>query len=115
MSRCPDALACESRLDEVVQRIGHVLTVRALFDPSASSLSHASMALPHPALALHAHLQVRTHFIANISADGSAVCKHGAIECAGDVQQLCVQQHASPEVFWRFLQCQNADFEGVGE
>ncbi len=135
MSRCPDALDCESRLDEVVQRIGKALTVRFEWPDPLSSRSSSHDFSPHPfspapfPLTAHththththtpftppsAHAQVRTHYLANISDTGAAACKHGAMECAGDVQQLCMQRHASPEVFWKFLMCQNSNFDSVG-
>ena len=37
-------------------------------------------------------------------------CLHGADECAGNVQQLCVEAHASKSKWWEFVQCQN--FQG---
>jgi hypothetical protein len=33
---------------------------------------------------------------------------HGEIECAGNVQQLCTQKYHPTELWWKFVQCQNA-------
>jgi len=35
---------------------------------------------------------------------------HGPEECAGNVQQLCVNKYAPFENWWEFVQCQN--FQG---
>ena len=35
---------------------------------------------------------------------------HGADECAGNVQQLCVAKYELPSIWWEFVQCQN--YEG---
>jgi hypothetical protein len=37
-------------------------------------------------------------------------CKHGPVECAGNVQQLCTKKYAPWPNWWEFVQCQN--FEG---
>jgi hypothetical protein len=38
-------------------------------------------------------------------------CKHGPLECAGNVQQLCVNLYEPLSVWWEFVQCQN--YEGI--
>ncbi|KAG1671369.1 hypothetical protein FOA52_002979 [Chlamydomonas sp. UWO 241] len=85
MSRCPDALDCENRMDEVLKAVGSIATV---------------------------HM----HYIANVSDEPGVppVCKHGPIECAGNVQQLCVQMHA-PAALWPFVRCQDASPQDIGE
>jgi len=35
-------------------------------------------------------------------------CRHGPVECAGNVQQLCVHKHASFSDWWDFVRCQNS-------
>jgi hypothetical protein len=40
------------------------------------------------------------------------ICKHGAEECAGNVQQLCIAKYAPRGQWWNFVQCQN--FGGKG-
>ena len=37
-------------------------------------------------------------------------CMHGAEECAGNVQQLCVNKYAPFSNWWEFVRCQN--YEG---
>ncbi len=37
-------------------------------------------------------------------------CKHGPLECAGNVQELCAQKYAPFDRWWEFVQCQN--FQG---
>jgi hypothetical protein len=37
-------------------------------------------------------------------------CMHGAEECAGNVQQLCVAKYEPFPDWWQFIQCQN--YEG---
>ncbi|KAJ8522982.1 hypothetical protein ONZ45_g458 [Pleurotus djamor] len=34
-------------------------------------------------------------------------CLHGPLECAGNIQQLCVAKHTTPQSWWDFVQCQN--------
>jgi hypothetical protein len=51
--------------------------------------------------------------------DGSWTCKHGKSECAGDVQQLCVQKYSKPynRVKWllAFVLCNNREgLEAIG-
>jgi hypothetical protein len=50
--------------------------------------------------------------------DGSWQCKHGDDECAGDLQQLCVQQFSSEynrvNLLLNFILCSNRAGEVVG-
>jgi hypothetical protein len=51
--------------------------------------------------------------------DGDWTCKHGAQECDGNLQQLCVQQHTKAynryDWLFRFIACNNkAGREKVG-
>ncbi|CCL99423.1 uncharacterized protein FIBRA_01441 [Fibroporia radiculosa] len=79
MSRCPDALLCESVFDHVLKKV---------IDRVDLSLS----------------------FIGAINATEptfGVTCKHGPLECAGNVQELCALKYADATQFWEFLQCQN--------
>uniref|UniRef100_V5EX73 Uncharacterized protein n=1 Tax=Kalmanozyma brasiliensis (strain GHG001) TaxID=1365824 RepID=V5EX73_KALBG len=96
MSRCPDALACEAAFDKVLDRV--------------NAKTHLTMT-----------------YIGTIDNDSKhnkygADCMHGEQECAGNVQQLCVQDALNPvragedydlspsaaqKKWWNFLQCQN--------
>ena len=42
--------------------------------------------------------------------DFGVTCKHGPVECAGNVQELCAQKYAPFGRWWEFVQCQN--FQG---
>ena len=37
-------------------------------------------------------------------------CRHGAGECAGNIQELCAIKYTERQTWWRFVQCQN--FQG---
>lgn len=96
MSRCPDALACEAAFDKVLDRV--------------NAKTHLTMT-----------------YIGTIDKDSKhtkygAECMHGEQECAGNIQQLCVQDALDPgragedydlspsaaqKKWWNFLQCQN--------
>lgn len=80
MSKCPDALLCESTFNAVLEKIGDKMDLSlvyiAKFDESEPDF-------------------------------GGIICKHGEEECAGNVQQLCVAKYAPPVQWWNFVQCQN--------
>ncbi|GLB33799.1 putative gamma interferon inducible lysosomal thiol reductase (GILT) [Lyophyllum shimeji] len=82
MSRCPDALLCETLFNDVVQKAS---------DKMDLSLVYVAKLDP-----LEPEFGVR--------------CMHGPEECAGNVQQLCVRRHEPFAVWWQFVQCQN--YEG---
>jgi hypothetical protein len=51
--------------------------------------------------------------------DGTFTCKHGSSECAGNIQQLCVQQHSKPhrryDWLFKFVLCSsNQGMDEVG-
>ncbi|KAM6495894.1 hypothetical protein JOM56_008600 [Amanita muscaria] len=79
MSRCPDAIFCETIFDRVLQQVKDKVTLSmryiAKLDPSEPTFG--------------------------------VECMHGPEECAGNVQQLCVAKHASQSHWWEFVQCQN--------
>ncbi|KAF7352795.1 hypothetical protein MVEN_01246300 [Mycena venus] len=81
MSRCPDALVCESVFDQVLKEVG-----RQKMDLSLIYVAKLN--------------STDTEF--------GVTCMHGPMECAGNVQQLCVSKYASPNAWWEFVQCQNS-------
>jgi len=78
MSRCPDALICESVFDQVIQRTK---------DKAQYSMSYVAK-------------------IDSSDPTFGVDCMHGEDECAGNVQQLCAKKYA-PDQWWDFVQCQN--------
>ncbi|KAF9485372.1 hypothetical protein BDN70DRAFT_871410 [Pholiota conissans] len=79
MSRCPDALLCESTFNEVLDKV---------MDKVDLSLVYVAK-------------------IDNSEPDFGVSCMHGPDECAGNVQQLCVHRYAPFNNFWEFVKCQN--------
>ncbi|KAI9467074.1 hypothetical protein BJY52DRAFT_1111560 [Lactarius psammicola] len=82
MSRCPDALLCETLFDKVIPKVAEKidlsLTFVARLDPSDQEFG--------------------------------VTCRHGRDECAGNVQQLCAAKHTPLKTWWEFVTCQN--YEG---
>jgi len=88
MSRCPDALLCESVFNTVRDK------VRDKIDLSLVYIAKLNQSEP----------------------DFGITCLHGPEECAGNVQQLCVAKYATKEQWWDFVQCQNfAGRENIGK
>jgi len=79
MSRCPDALLCESAFNEVLRRV---------IDKVDLSLIYIAK-------------------INDSEPDFGVSCMHGPEECAGNVQQLCVNKYAPFKNWWEFVICQN--------
>jgi len=79
MSRCPDALLCESVFNEVLNKV---------IDKVDLSLVYIGQ-------------------IDSSQPDFGISCKHGPEECAGNVQQLCVYKYAPFKNWWEFVKCQN--------
>jgi len=79
MSRCPDALMCESTFNEVlstvIDKVDLSLVYIAKIDDSEPGFGVS--------------------------------CMHGPEECAGNVQQLCVHKYAPFKNWWEFVTCQN--------
>jgi len=98
MSACPDAILCESVFDEVISRLGHFkvaisLTYIGRFVHSPTSLASNS---------------IEYHNSVNASETTYGVtCKHGVLECAGNIQQLCTAERFPSPVWWPFVQCMN--------
>ncbi|KAG2156053.1 hypothetical protein DEU56DRAFT_867566 [Suillus clintonianus] len=82
MSRCPDAILCESVFNRVLQSAGEKMDISLSF-----------IAKPNASEPLY-----------------GVTCMHGQEECAGNVQQLCAAKYHSTSEWWSFVQCQN--FQG---
>jgi len=79
MSRCPDALLCETLFDKVIPRVAEKIDL---------SLAYiATLNVSDPTFGV--------------------TCPHGPGECAGNVQQLCVAKHTPLSTWWEFVMCQN--------
>ncbi len=102
MSRCPDALSCEAAFDKVLDRVN-----------AKTRLTMTYIGTPDDDEGHHQY---------------GVSCMHGEQECAGNVQQLCVQDALNPvrageeydlspsaaqKKWWNFLQCQN--FAGLSK
>jgi len=79
MSRCPDALHCESVIDRVLKNVRHKV------DLSLTFIARMNESDPHYGV----------------------TCMHGPEECAGNVQQLCAAKYEPFVRWWEFVQCQN--------
>ncbi|KAJ6613455.1 hypothetical protein B0H10DRAFT_2165316 [Mycena sp. CBHHK59/15] len=77
MSRCPDALLCETVFNQVLEKIGEKMVLTLVYIADLNSTAP----------------------------DFGITCKHGAGECAGNVQQLCAAKYSSK--WWEFVRCQN--------
>ncbi|KAN0126780.1 hypothetical protein V8E52_000420 [Russula decolorans] len=84
MSRCPDALLCETLFDSVIPRVSKKIEL---------SLAYVAT-------------------LNGSDPDFGATCMHGPAECAGNVQQLCVAKHTPMWTWWEFIMCQN--YQGRG-
>ncbi|KAL1925721.1 uncharacterized protein VTP21DRAFT_604 [Calcarisporiella thermophila] len=85
MSRCPDARRCEALFTDVLKKV--TVPVDFAFNYVAKK---------------------------NETDQYGATCKHGAIECLGNIQQLCFHE-AYPEADWlRYANCMNAEYESIG-
>ncbi|OAX43504.1 hypothetical protein K503DRAFT_708487 [Rhizopogon vinicolor AM-OR11-026] len=82
MSRCPDAILCESVFNRVLQRAGDKV------DISLSFIARLNNSEPVYGV----------------------TCMHGQEECAGNVQELCAAKYHPTSEWWSFVQCQN--FQG---
>ncbi|KAI0254750.1 hypothetical protein BJV78DRAFT_1273821 [Lactifluus subvellereus] len=82
MSRCPDALLCETLFDKVIPRVAQKI-----------DLSLAYVARINPS-----------------DPEFGVTCMHGRYECAANVQQLCVAKYTPMRTWWEFVVCQN--YEG---
>ncbi|KAL7282315.1 hypothetical protein PYCCODRAFT_1440770 [Trametes coccinea BRFM310] len=85
MSRCPDAILCETVFDRVLERVSDKI------DLSLTFIGTLNASEP----------------------DFGVTCKHGPEECAGNVHELCAIKHAPTKRWWSFVQCLN--FQGRNE
>jgi len=79
MSRCPDALICESVFDRVLMRVSDQIDLSLTFLGTLNSSD----------------------------SDFGVTCMHGPDECAGNVQELCAMKYAPTPQWWEFVHCQN--------
>ncbi|KAL9712706.1 hypothetical protein Ac2012v2_003943 [Leucoagaricus gongylophorus] len=81
MSKCPDALLCEATFNNVLAQVWDKVDLSLVYIAKFN----------------------------NSAPDFGLTCLHGPEECAGNVQQLCVNKYATQEQWWNFVQCQNFD------
>ncbi|KAI5120682.1 hypothetical protein M0805_006971 [Coniferiporia weirii] len=84
MSRCPDALLCESVFDKVLPQVDGKVNLTLSFIGK----------------------------IDESEPDFGVTCMHGAIECAGNVQELCAAKYLDQKLWWAYVKCLN--FNGRG-
>ncbi|KAK9763723.1 hypothetical protein K7432_009357 [Basidiobolus ranarum] len=86
MSKCPDAVRCEEVFGQVLDKVGGIINLNI-------------------------------HYIGE-EKEGNLVCKHGEQECRGNKMQLCAKAlyrwHQTPSVWYRFIQCQNEEYQEIG-
>ena len=98
MSRCPDALLCETIFNQVLERATEKINL---------SLTYVAECVHIVLLSFLSYACLR---VDSSEPDFGVRCMHGAEECAGNVQQLCVAKHETSSRWWEFVQCQN--YEG---
>jgi hypothetical protein len=99
MSRCPDALLCETLFDKVIPRVAEKIDLSlAYVAKCAKTYSHQLSRADR--LTLHNRLNAS-------DPDFGVTCLHGREECAGNVQQLCVAKYTPMRTWWEFVMCQN--------
>ncbi|KAJ7591086.1 hypothetical protein C8J56DRAFT_934649 [Mycena floridula] len=86
MSRCPDALVCEAVFDKVLQKASNKMELSFLYVAS----------------------------IDPSDPEYGVSCKHGPLECAGNIQQLCVAEHEPFNTLWDFVMCQDQNKDSIG-
>ncbi|KAF8484703.1 hypothetical protein DFH94DRAFT_624073 [Russula ochroleuca] len=79
MSRCPDALLCETLFDNVIPRVADKINISLAYIATLNASD--------------------TEF--------GVSCMHGSEECAGNVQQLCAAKYTPMRTWWEFVMCQN--------
>lgn len=100
MSACPDAILCESVFDQVIGRLGHskvaisLTYIAGFVNPPTFSLASAS---PYG----------KQHSVNASDTTYGVTCRHGVLECAGNIQQLCTAQRFPSRTWWPFVQCMN--------
>ncbi|KAJ3563848.1 hypothetical protein NP233_g8676 [Leucocoprinus birnbaumii] len=89
MSRCPDALLCETVFNSVLEQVWDKVDLSTVYVAKYDGI-YMEFNKSDPEFGM--------------------TCPHQREECAGNVQQLCVAKYAEPKQWWSFIQCQN--FEG---
>jgi len=79
MSRCPDALLCESVFDDVLKQVGPKMSLETTYIAKRDESN----------------------------SEFGATCLHGRLECAGNIQQLCAAKHSDRSKWWPFINCMN--------
>ncbi|KAI0307104.1 hypothetical protein B0F90DRAFT_1622366, partial [Multifurca ochricompacta] len=101
MSRCPDALLCETLFDKVIPRVANKI------DLSLAYVARHVYPLNLPYQPRELTLYNRPN---SSEPEFGVTCMHGRDECAGNVQQLCVAKYTPVNTWWEFVMCQN--YEG---
>jgi hypothetical protein len=86
MSQCPDAVLVEGVFDHVLKSVDDKVDFQLTY------IGHINHSEP----------------------DFGVTCKHGPVECAGNVQQLCAAKYEEFSSWWLFLQCQNYHTREIG-
>ncbi|THH11935.1 hypothetical protein EW145_g318 [Phellinidium pouzarii] len=88
MSRCPDALLCETVFDKVLPQVNDRINLTLSF------IGQIDASEP----------------------DFGVTCLHGPLECAGNVHELCASNHLDQKQWWSYLKCLNFNGRGkIGE
>ena len=114
MSRCPDALYCETIFDQVLSASAKQL--------QASTTSTTTT--------INSLVDLQLSFIGTINStvEGGVACRHGQQECEGNVHELCfmhklrskragkeydLSPSAAQRTWWEYVQCLN--YEGTAK
>ena len=87
MSRCPDAFLVEALIDQTLadERVKGKVALELVYIGMLDN-----------------------------DAPGGITCKHGELECDGNVQQLCVQAYLNQSDWWPFVVCQDGQPARIG-
>ncbi|KAI8079965.1 uncharacterized protein BX664DRAFT_341912 [Halteromyces radiatus] len=86
MSKCPDAVYCESVFSTVLKKVNVPVT----FDVNYIAQYASSAPFAH-------------------------ICKHGSSECLGNIQQLCFhKEYPDPKDWFSFNLCMNKNYQLIG-
>lgn len=100
-SRDEDALYVQVVFDEVLQKVSDKVNMSFGYVKECVSLQCAT-----PPINLMKNAQ------RSVSPDDEQYgvrCSSDWLDCAGDVQQLCVHKYASQQKWWNFIMCQNQE------
>ncbi|KAH9049722.1 hypothetical protein EDB84DRAFT_1260526 [Lactarius hengduanensis] len=100
MSRCPDALLCETLFDKVIPKVAEKIDLSLTFIARRGHTSSSDrLCTDSPCNRLNPS-----------DSEFGVTCRHGRDECAGNVQQLCAAKYTPMNTWWEFVTCQN--YEG---